>query len=192
MKKISKTVILMIITIFLMTINVFGAEFGIGVKMDKQENDYTITISLKELMGTGIGINAFVCDLEYDREVFEIVKQEDITTQNGWGDLTFNEKNGSMVTLRNDFTKQTGEEILEIKLTQKADSKSGSTEIKITNIQASDSQNDLEADDKVIKFEVDGQSSLLKTILIVVLATIAVLLVIRIFVRTQAKRRKRR
>ena len=64
--------------------------------------------------------------------------------------------------------------------------------IKITNIQASDSQNDLEADDKVIKFEVDGQSSLLKTILIVVLATIAVLLVIRIFVRTQAKRRKRR
>lgn len=192
MKKISKTAILMIITIFLMTINVFGAEFGIGVKMDKQENDYTITISLEELMGTGIGINAFVCDLEYDREVFEIVKQEDITTQNGWGDLTFNEKNGSMVTLRNDFTKQTGEEILEIKLTQKPNAKSGSTEIKITNIQASDSQNDLEADDKVIKFEVDGQSSLLKTILIVVLATIAVLLVIRIFVRTQAKRRKRR
>lgn len=192
MKKISKTVILMIITIFLMTINVFGAEFGIGVKMDKQENEYTIQISLEELIGTGIGINAFVCDVEYDREVFEIVKQKDITVQNGWGDLTFNEKNGSMVTLRNDFTKQTGEEILEIKLTQKANAKSGNTEIKITNIQASDSQNDLEADDKVIKFEVDGQSSLFKTILIVVLATIAVLLVIRIFVRTQAKRRKRR
>lgn len=191
MKNTTKTILLMIMTIFLMTINVLGAEFGIGVTMDKQDKEYTIKISLEELIGTGIGINAFVCDLEYDREVFEVVKQKDITAKNGWGDLTFNEKNGSMVSLRNDFTKQIGEQILEIKLTQKESAKSGTTEIKITNIQASDSQNDLDADDKIIKFDVEGQNSLSKTSLIVLVAII-ILNVIRIIVKTQSKRRNRK
>ena len=191
MKNTTKIIVLMIITMCFMTINVFGADFSIGVTMEKQEKEYTIKITLEELIGTGIGINAFVCDLEYDREIFEVVKQQDITAQNGWGDLTFNEKNGSMVTLRNDFTKQTGEQILEIKLTQKENAKSGNTEIKITNIQASDSQNDLDADDKIIKVKVEGQNSVSKTIFIVGIAII-ILSVIRIIVRTQAKRRKRK
>lgn len=191
MKNTTKIIVLMIITMCFMTINVFGADFSIGVTMDKQEKEYTIKIALEELIGTGIGINAFVCDLEYDREIFEVVKQQDITAQNGWGDLTFNEKNGSMVTLRNDFTKQTGEQILEIKLTQKENAKSGNTEIKITNIQASDSQNDLDADDKIIKFNVEGKTSSPKTILIVGIAII-ILSIIRIIVRTQAKRRNRK
>ena len=188
MKQISKISILMIITIFLMTINVFAAEFSVGIKMDKQDKEYTIKISLEDLMQVTNGINAFVCDLEYDREIFETVKQQDITVQNGWGDLTFNEKNGAMITLRNDFTKQTGQEILEIKLIQKSNAKSGNTEIKITNIQASDSQNDLEADNKVIKLQIEGQTAAPKTILIAIL----VLLVIRIIVKIQAKRRKKR
>lgn len=188
MKQISKISILMIITIFLMTINVLATDFSVGVKMDKQNKEYIIKISLEDLMQVKNGINAFVCDLEYDREIFEIVKQQDITTQNGWGDLTFNENNGAMITLRNDFTKQTGQDILEIKLTQKSNAKSGNTEIKITNIQASDSQNDLDADNKVINLQIEGQSSLPKKTLMVIL----VLLLIRIIVKIQAKRRKKR
>lgn len=192
MKKTLKIILLMIITIFIMTISVFATEFSIGVKMDKQDKEYTLTISLDDIDIVGTGINAFICDLEYDRKIFETVTETDITIKNGWGDFTFNENNGAMLTLRNDFTKQKGEEILEIKLKQKEDAPSCKTEIKITNIQASDSQQDLEAEDQIISLKINGKISRLKTILIVILAILIVLFVLRLIIRTKVKRRKRR
>lgn len=192
MKKTSKIILLMIITICIMTISVFATGFSIGVKMDNQDKEYTLTISLDDINITGAGINAFICDLEYDRKIFETVTETDITVKNGWGDLTYNEEKGTMLTLRNDFTKQKGEEIFEIKLKQKEDAPSCKTEIKITNIQVSDAQQEFEAKDQIISLKINGKSSILKTILIVVLLIIIVLFVLRIIIRTQVKRRKRR
>lgn len=192
MKKLVKIVSLMIITMFLMTINALAADFSVNADIQKQDKEIILKISLGELEFTGAGMNGFICDIEYDRSVFEIVKEEDIKTKNGWTDLTYNEENGALLLLRDDFTKNKGEELVEIKFKQKDNAKQGETEIKITNIQATNSQEDLDADTKSVKLKIDAKTSILKNILIVILIIILVLLVLRIIVRTQVKRRKRR
>lgn len=194
MKKITKALILIIITMFLMTINVYAADFSVKMEKTEQENEITLQIKLESINITGAGINAFTCDLEYDRDVFETVTSEDITAQNGWEDLTYNEKSGSLLTLRNDFTKTTGDAILTVKLHEKATAKSGKTEIKLTGIQASDSQQDLEAEDQVIEVQIGGLNiiKILITIIIVIAILIVILFIIRFLVKSTNKRRKRR
>lgn len=192
MKKLVKIIPLMISIVFLMTISSLAADFSIKTDLQKQDKEYTLKILLDELNFTGIGMNVFMCDLEYDQEIFELVKQEDITMKNGWSDLTYNEQNGIILLIRDDFTKKSGEEIVEIKLKQKENVKQKETEIKITNIQATNSQNDLEANEQIINLKMDGKSSILKTILIVVLIILLALLVLRAIIRTQTKRRRKR
>ncbi len=194
MKKITKSLILMIIAIFLMTITVYAADFSVKMEKTEQENEITLQIKLEEINITGAGINAFICDLEYDRDVFETVTAEDITVQNGWEDLTYNEKSGSLLTLRSDFTKASGEKIVTVKLHEKATAKSGKTEIKITGIQASDSQQDLEAEDQVLEIQVGGLNivKIIITIVAVIAIIIALLFIIRFLVKSTNKRRKRR
>lgn len=192
MKKMVKIIPLMISIIFLMTINVLAVDFSVKVDVQKEDKEYLLKISLDELNFVGAGMNAFICDLEYDRSIFEEVKTEDIQIKNGWTDLTYNEENGSMLLLREDFTKNRGEEVLEIKLKQKNNAKDGDTEIKITNIQASNAQDDLDADSKIVNLKIDGNTSILKIVLIVILIIILILAVLKIIVRAQLKRRKRR
>ena len=192
MKKITKIIPLMIIIMLLMTISVFAADFSINANLEKNNKEYTLRISLGDLVNKGTGITGFICDLEYDREVFETVKLEDITAKNGWEDLTYNPDNGAILVLRIDSTNQIGEDILEIKLHEKENAKSGETEIKITNVQATNSESDLEADEKIVSLKIDGEGSILKTILIVVLVIVIILFVLRLIIRAQVKRRRRR
>lgn len=192
MKKITKIIPLMIIIMLLMTISVFAADFSINANLEKQDKEYILRISLGDLANKGPGITGFICDLEYDKEVFETVKLEDITAKNGWEDLTYNPDNGAILVLRINSTNQIGEDILEIKLHEKENAKSGNTEIKITDIQATNSENDLEADDTVVNLKIAGEWSIFKTILIIILVIIIILFILRLIVRTQVKRRRRR
>lgn len=190
MKKATQITILMITTIFLMTITALATGFAIDVKMENEENEYTVKLLVKELSGTNVGINVFACDFEYDRDTFETVKTEDITLLNGWESFIYNAEAGTLVMLRSDFMKDTDVEIAEIKLTQKENANASKTEIKLSNIQASDAQNDLDAPDKIVK--VQTKNTILTNILMVALVVIIVLFVIKLIIKTQAKRRKRR
>lgn len=191
MKKLTKIIPLMISIIFILTISSLAASFSVKTDVEKQDDYYTLKLSLNEVGVSGNGINAFICDIEYDRNSFEELKKEDITLQNGWEDLTYNPAKGTILTLRNDFTKKQGEEILEVKLHPKASAKN-KTEIKVTNLQASNSQIDLEADDQVIELSLNGKSSILKTILIIAVVIVILLVVIRIIAVKKQKRRRRR
>lgn len=191
MKKTTKTLILLMIAIFLMTITAYASNFSVKLEKIEQKDEITVQIKLDQLNMTGAGINAFICDLEYDKNIFETVTSEDVTGQNGWTDLTYNEKSGSLLTLRNDFTKNSGEEIATIKLHKKASAKSGKTEVKITGIQASDSQQDIEAQDQIIEIQI-GSKNIVKTIITILAIILLALLIIRFLVKRTNKRRKRR
>lgn len=190
MKKITKIGLLLIALIISMTINVFAADFSVKPEIQKQDEGYLLKISLDELNFSGAGMNAFICDIGYDRNVFEELKQEDIEVKNNWGDLTFNNKTGTVLVLRSDFTKQSGEEILEVKLTPKV--KSANTEIKLSNIQASNSQNDLEADEQIVNLKVNSKGSVWKGILIGICIFLLIIVVIRFISKSNVKRRRKR
>lgn len=193
MGKITKSLILMIIAIFLMTVTVYASDFSVKMESAQEESEITLKIILEQVNITGSGINALIFDLEYDRDIFETVTLEDITTENGWEDLTYNEKSGSLLTLRSDFTKTAGEEIVTIKLHEKATAKSGKTDVKITNIQASNSQQDLEAENQIIKVNVGGNGigKVITTIGVVIVIIIALLFIRRFLIKKANKRRKK-
>lgn len=190
MKKTTKLLILMIITLFLMTVTVYAADFSVNMETTKEENEIILSIKLDEINMTGAGITAIIFDLEYDRDAFETVTVEDITPKNDWGNPTYNEKTGTMLLLRNSFTKQAGE-IVTIKLQPKT---TGKTEIKLSEIQASDAQVDMEAEDKVITVELGGSvlGKVMITILKIIAILIALLFIMRFFIKATNKRRKRR
>lgn len=192
MKKILKIIPLMITIVLLMTISSLATDFSVKTEMEKQGENYILKMSLDEVDFAGAGMNVIIFDLEYDQEIFELVQEEDITMKNGWSDLTYNEQNGMILLIREDFTKNSGEEIVEIKLTPKENAKSGETQIKITDIQATNSQNDLEASEQIINLKIDGKSSIIKNILIVIVVALLILLALRIFIRKQTKRRRKR
>lgn len=191
MKKTFKLIILMIIALCLMKINVYAADFSVKMETKQEENEVTLNIILDEIDISGAGISVVIFDLKYDRKVFETVATEDITAQNGWGNVTYNPSNGTMLVLREDFTKQPETEIVTVKLHPKT---TGKTEIKLTDIQASNAQEDLEAEDQVIKVNLEGTrfEKIIITIVKAIAIIIALLFIIRFFIKSTNKRRKRR
>lgn len=191
MKIITKSLILMIITMFVMTISVYAADFSVKLENENLDDGIEIKLLLDQMNFTGLGINALIFDLEYDRNVFETVTSENITLLNGWEDLTYNPETGSLLTLRSDFTKLSGEEIVKIKLIKKMNAKSGETEIKIIGIQASNSTQDLEAENTIVVVNIEN-NNLIKTIITIVVIIIVLLFITRILIKNKQKRRKRR
>lgn len=191
MRKTVKTLTLMIITLFLMTVTVNAADFSVKMETTKNEDKIELHIKLDELNITGSGISVMIFDLQYDRQVFKTVTSEDIISQNGWGSVTYNEKTGTMLIMRNDFTNETDQEIVTVKLQPTG---KGNTEIKLTEIQASNAQNDLEAEPQTIKINLGGVTfgNIIITILKVIGILIALLFILRILIKAKNKRRKKR
>lgn len=191
MRKTVKTLTLMIITLFLMTVTVNAADFSVKMETTKNEDKIELHIKLDELNITGSGISVMIFDLQYDRQVFKTVTSEDIISQNGWGSVTYNEKTGTMLIMRNDFTNETDQEIVTVKLQPTG---KGNTEIKLTEIQASNAQNDLEAEPQTIKINLGGVTfgNIILTILEVIGILIALLFILRILIKAKNKRRKKR
>jgi len=194
MKKTIKTLILMIIAIFVMTITVYGADFSVKMETEKQDNEVNLHIILDEINFAGNGMSVIIFDFEYDREIFETVTSKDIIAQNGWGTPTYNSETGTMLILRNDFTKETGKEIVTVKLQQKENTKANKTEIKLKEIQATDAQTQFEADEQTLKVELKDSifGGIIKTIITVIAVLIALLFILRFLVKASNKRRKRR
>ena len=190
MNKTLKILILMIITLFLMTVTVNAADFSVKMETTKKDNEIELHIKLDELNITGSGISVMIFDLQYDRNDFKTVTSEDIISQNGWGSITYNEKTGTMLIMRNDFTNEANQEIVTVKLQPTG---KGNTEIKLTEIQASNAQNDLEAEPQTIKINLGGLTfgNIIITILKVIGILIALLFILRILIKSKNKRRKR-
>ena len=180
----------MIILLLTFATNVFAADFTISANVQKNEKEYIVTLLLDKITTDVEGINVFSANFEYDKDAFEKVKKEDIISKNRWNDVTYNEETGKMLLFRSDFTKESKQEIIEIKLTQKENLAKNKTEIKFLKAQASDSKINLRADDISINVMLDSNNSGIKSIIIYGLIGVIVLLALRIVFRAITKRRK--
>lgn len=194
MKKISKLLFLIILIILSLTTMVYAASVTIKLEAEKQVNSIILHIKLDKIDIDGRGISGFVTDIEYDKNVFETITEDDILSQNGWTDILYNENEGSIVVLRNDFTKTEGEDIVQIKLNKKENTNVSSTTIRLTSIQATNAQHDIDIADSNIKIRFSG-IAFGESLIIVVIAIaiiVAILFITRLIIKSNKKRRIKR
>ena len=83
------------------------------------------------------GINAFKAKLEYDKEIFEEVKQSDFQCLNDWEKLQYNQATGEFIAIKRAGSKAP-EDLVSITLKTKQGVKATSTDIVITDIVTSE------------------------------------------------------
>ena len=88
------------------------------------------------------GINAFKAKLEYDKEIFEEVKQSDFQCLNDWEKLQYNQTTGEFIAIKRAGSKAP-EDLVSITLKTKQGVKATSTDIVFTDIVTSEGEKDI-------------------------------------------------
>ena len=116
------------------------------------------------------GVGAISGKIEYNKSIFELIKSNDITPGEGWGSISFNDiednsQYGSFVTERSSGDIITNDnELMKITAKVKNDAMPGATTIKITNLSASDGNDDFTTEDvslsvTIVKNEPDDDNN---------------------------------
>ncbi len=151
MKKILTSIIILAIIIASSTV-VFGAEKSFNINLNTQTktvkpgSELEVILNVSDFTGFETsGIFAYVANLEYDKNIFEEVKQADFTSKGTWSSPSYNIDNMAMVSDTNTEVKTNGE-VFGLKLKVKDSVAEGTkTTIKVTKFQASDGEEDINA-----------------------------------------------
>lgn len=108
----------------------------------KGGQEVTITLRFDEYQQIEDGLNAYQATLEYNKEIFEEVKQENFQCLNNWEKLQYNQTTGEFVAIKKAGSTEP-EEIVTITLKAKRGAKAATTEIKIKNIVTSEGERDI-------------------------------------------------
>lgn len=194
MKKSLKIIIIVLLFILILTTISYATGISLKLEEERQEDTILLHIKLDKINNEERGISGFVTDIEYDKNVFETIKDEDIILQNGWTDKLYNENTNSLLVLRNNVIKESGTDIVQIKLNKKANINIQKTQVKLTDIQATDSQKDIDIADMEteIRFSGIALEEILLGILIALTTAIALLFILRFIIKGNNKRRIKR
>lgn len=160
-----KFLIIFMISILLLSLNsVSATSISANLKSDKvtikKDDEITVTMNVRDFVDIGDGTNAYVANLNFDREIFELKKAEG---KNNWNAPTYNSKNISngstkIASTINNFTKTEGD-ILNITFKAKKDITSD-TIISMTNISFATKKDNktfkVNLNDIALKFTKDG------------------------------------
>ena len=140
-------VIILLITLTMLASNILAtanlvAQAKTSTNELKGEEEITITLRFDEYQQIKDGINAYKATLEYNKEIFEEVKQEDLQSLNDWEKLQYNQTTGEFVAIKRGGSKAP-EDIVNITLKTKQEVKATKTEIKIKDIVTSEGEKDI-------------------------------------------------
>ena len=135
MKKKILLVLLTIIT-FMITTKVSALD-KINITKEENKNEITLTLNFDSLDEK---INVIKGKITYNKDDFEL-KENDLTAQNNWTNLKYNEATGEFIIINNEKTNDLNK-FLKITLTSKKNI--FNSEVKIENLLASDGNKDIE------------------------------------------------
>lgn len=124
----------------------FNINLNTQTKTVKPGSELEVILNVSDFTGFETsGIFAYVANLEYDKNIFEEVKQADFTSKGTWSSPSYNIDNMAMVSDTNTEVKTNGE-VFGLKLKVKDSVAEGTkTTIKVTKFQASDGEEDINA-----------------------------------------------
>lgn len=151
-KGILSVIIAGIIVLAIVTVS-FAATYSVKITLKdvtsadiEQGKTITFLIKLSDIDAEN-GIGAISGKFEYDTNVFEKIEAADVKACSGWGNISYNDQNddeGRFVTERAaGDTVTENNDLMEITATVKLNAPTGRTEIKISNITASDGNEDI-------------------------------------------------
>lgn len=108
----------------------------------KGGEEVTITLRFDEYQQIQEGLNAYQATLEYNKEIFEEVRQEDFQCLNDWEKLQYNQATGEFVAIKKVGSTEP-EDIVSVTLRTKPEVKATTTEIKIKDIVTSEGERDI-------------------------------------------------
>lgn len=108
----------------------------------KSEQEVSITLRFEQYEQIKRGLNAYQATLEYDKNIFEEVKQENFQNLNNWEKLQYNQATGEFIAIKKEGS-LAPEDIVTITLKAKQGLKAGTTDIKIKDIVTSEGEKDI-------------------------------------------------
>ena len=158
MKKIT-SICLSLIIIFITSVAYATTTFTAKLESDKlivkAGEEVEIVLKLEDFTENEKGTNVLLGTLEYDRNIFEKIEDEDIEILQYWNSPMYNSENGKLILEANEFI-NTPHNVLKIKFKVKDNiEENTSTEIRVKEISGSDSQVDILTDDAVAVLQVE-------------------------------------
>lgn len=154
------------------TTYVYSADFQIQMNSNKTEiqpgETIDIQVALDNFEGKTIGSNVFMATLEYDKNVFEKLKEENIEALNEWTGFSYNEENGKMIMNKMNKVEK-NEAILKIHFTVKKDIENTNTTIKILDAKSAGDSKQLNADTGQIEIKIEKNNTVISIIIPIVL-----------------------
>lgn len=118
------------------------AKTNSSKKEIKDAQEVSITLRFEDYQQIKTGLNAYQATLEYDKNIFEEVKQENFQNLNNWEKLQYNQATGEFIAIKKEGS-LAPEDIVTITLKAKQGLKAGTTDIKIKNIVTSEGEKDI-------------------------------------------------
>lgn len=158
MKKIT-SICLSLIIIFITSVAYATTTFTAKLESDKLTvkagEELEVVLKLEGFTENEKGTNVLLGTLEYDRNIFEKVEEDDIEILQYWNSPMYNSENGKLILEANEFI-NTPHNVLKIKFKVKDNiEENTSTEIRVKEISGSDSQVDILTDDAVAVLQVE-------------------------------------
>lgn len=140
-------VIMMLIALLFLASNILAtvnlvAKAKASTNELKGEQEVIITFGFDEYQQIKDGINTFKATLEYNKEIFEDVKQVDLKCLNDWEKLQYNQATGEFVAIKRAGSKAP-EDVVSITFKTKQGVKATSTDIIFKDIVTSEGEKDI-------------------------------------------------
>lgn len=135
--------ILILITTNLLAVANLRATASSSITDLKAKQQAVITLRFDEYQQIKNTLNAYKATLEYDKSIFEEVKEEDFVCQNDWEKLKYNKETGEFVAIKKAGS-NVPEDVVKITLQAKEGLKATATDIKIKDIVTSDGEKDIQ------------------------------------------------
>ena len=158
MKKFASICISLIIVFIMSTVyatTTFTAKLESNKSVIKAGEEVEVVLKLEGFTENEKGINVLLGTIDYDKNIFEKLEENDIELLQYWNSPMYNSENGKIILEANEFI-DTSHNVLKIKLKVKENIEANTTtEVKVKEISASDSQTDIYVEDAVAVIQVE-------------------------------------
>ena len=173
-KKVSCFILLLVLSLAVGITSVYAADLGIQLTGSKDTikpgETITLQVSLKDIEKMSTGVNVFLATIDYDKNVFEQLKEDDIKTLNNWSGMMYNEDNGKIIVENYNFDEEE-KAMFEVLLKAKTETKEKQGSISIKGAESSMGITAMKADEASLVVKVQNNN----TMLIIIIGSILIL-----------------
>ncbi len=146
-------IILILIAINVKATNNLKATLSSSKAELNKGEEVEITLKFEQYEQIEEGINAYKAKLEYDKEAFEEVLQENFECQNDWEQLKYNKETGEFVAIKKAGSTEP-EEVAKIKLKVKENIKAKKTEVITSEVVTSEGKEDILIENAKVEIDI--------------------------------------